>query len=219
LIESRSAGYFRSVRLGVLDIGSNAAQLQIVDLAAGAAPLPALRVKFPTLLSEEISESGAISEAGVQRVSRAVSDAVDAATRHGVDQWYPFVTSAVRDAANREQVFAAIEAVAGIRPQFLSGEEEARLTYLAARRWYGWSAGPLLVLDIGGGSMEIALGRDATPELAISLPIGAGRLTRQLLTSDPPARKQIKAARHFVRHTRRPGCGRARCRRHGLADR
>ncbi|WP_332874723.1 Ppx/GppA phosphatase family protein [Lentzea terrae] len=63
----------------------------------------------------------------------------------------------MRDATNREEVVDRIQRVVGIRPQFLDGEQEARLTYLAAHRWYGWSAGRLLLFDIGGGSMEIAL--------------------------------------------------------------
>ncbi|PWK83617.1 hypothetical protein C8D88_11073 [Lentzea atacamensis] len=85
------------MRLGVLDIGSNSAQLQIVDVRPGAPPLPAHAVKEPTLLGEEILPDGSISDDGVGRVVRAVADAVTAAARHGVDQLYPFATSAVRD--------------------------------------------------------------------------------------------------------------------------
>ncbi len=59
------------------------------------------------------------------------------------------------------------------------GTEEARATFLAARRWYGWSAGTLAVFDIGGGSLEIAVGRDEEPEIALSVPVGAGRMTRR----------------------------------------
>lgn len=195
------AGTGTYMRLGVLDIGSNAAQLQIVDLAAGSPPLPAHAVKNPTLLSDEITEAGAITPNGIERVSSAVSDAVQVAGQQHVNQLYPFVTAVIRDAANREQVLDQIEAAAGVRPQFLTGEQEARLTYLAVHRWYGWSAGRLLLLDIGGASMEVALGRDAMPQLAISLPLGARRLTDQFLASDPPTRKQIKAARRHIRDT------------------
>ncbi|GHH27994.1 Ppx/GppA phosphatase family protein [Lentzea cavernae] len=189
------------MRLGVLDIGSNSAQLQVVDVRPGAPPLPAHSVKHPTLLGEEIEPDGSISPAGVGRVVRAVADAVAAAYRHGVDQLYPFATSAVRDATNRDEIVDLVEAEVGLRPQFLSGEHEARLTYLAAHRWYGWSVGRLLVLDIGGGSMEIALGRDADPELAVSLPLGAGRLTRAFLEHDPPRRSELRALRRHVRET------------------
>jgi exopolyphosphatase/guanosine-5'-triphosphate,3'-diphosphate pyrophosphatase len=100
-----------------------------------------------------------------------VTRAVEAAECQAIDMLYAFVTSAVRDATNRDQVLDQIEGEAGIRPQYLSGDEEARLTYLAVHLWYEWSAGRLLLLDIGGGSMEIALGRDAEPQLAISLPL------------------------------------------------
>ncbi|MGW4488354.1 Ppx/GppA phosphatase family protein [Amycolatopsis sp. NPDC004368] len=137
-------------------------------MSAGAPPLPAHAVKEPPLVAEELLVNGALGETGIARVAEAVGRAVDAAVRMGVDQLYPFVTAAIRDAANRDEVIDRIQAVSGIRPQFLSGQEEARLTYLAARRWYGWSAGRLLLVDIGGGSMELVLGRDVEPEPALS---------------------------------------------------
>ena len=114
-----------------------------------------------------------------------------------------FTTSAVRDAANRDLILDRVEAEAGVRPQYLSGEAQARLTYLAVHQWYGWSAGRLLILDIGGGSMEIVLGRDAEPEFAMSLPLGAGRLTRAFLPDDPPGREQVAALRQYVNATLR----------------
>lgn len=189
------------MRLGVLDIGSNSAQLQIVDVSAGAPPLPAHAVKEPTVLGEELLPDGSLSEEGTRRVADAVTRAMAAARQFEVDYLYPFVTAAVRDATNRDEIIDRIERQAGVRPQFLSGEQEARLTYLAAHRWYGWSAGRILLLDIGGGSMEIVLGRDVEPELAISLPLGAGRLTRAFLPDDPPAQQQLKALRKHVRNT------------------
>jgi exopolyphosphatase/guanosine-5'-triphosphate,3'-diphosphate pyrophosphatase len=189
------------MRLGVLDIGSNSAQLLVVDARPGAPPLPAHAVKEPTLLGELIEPDGSIAENGVQRVAEAVARAVIAAQCYGVDQLYPFVTAAIRDATNRDEVVERIGQVAGVPPQFLSGQQEARLTYLAVHHWYGWSAGRILMLDIGGGSMEIVLGRDAEPDLAVSLPLGAGRLTRQFLHDDPPAREQVKRLRRHVRDT------------------
>jgi len=136
---------------------------------------------------------GAIKPAGVDRVVEAVNRAMNEARRLGVQQLYVFTTSAVRDAANRDLILDRVEAEAGVRPQYLSGVDEARLIYLAVHQWYGWSAGRLLILDIGGGSMEIVLGRDAEPELAMSLPLGAGRLTRLFLPDDPPSRNQLAA--------------------------
>ncbi|MBN6041920.1 Ppx/GppA phosphatase family protein [Amycolatopsis sp. 195334CR] len=190
------------MKLGVLDIGSNCAQLQIVDATPGAPPLPALAIKEPTRLAEEL-EDGALSEAGTERVVHAVCQAMVAARQNHVEELFVYATSAIRDASNRDSVLDRIEAEAGIRPQFLTGEDEARLTYAAAHRWYGWAAGRILLLDIGGGSLEIALGRDAKPELALSLPLGAGRLTRAFLPDDPPSRAQLRDLRRHVRSTLR----------------
>jgi exopolyphosphatase / guanosine-5'-triphosphate,3'-diphosphate pyrophosphatase len=187
------------MRLGVLDIGSNSAQLQVMDIREGAPPLPTHAVKHPTLLGEAFESDGSIGTAGVDRVVGAVAATMEAARGLDVRQLYVFVTSAVRDATNRELVIARIEREAGIRPQFLSGAQEARLTYLAARRWYGWSAGRLLLLDIGGGSMEVVLGRDSEPELAVSLRLGAGRMTRAYFAQDPPGRVAVKTLRRHVR--------------------
>ncbi|HVV09265.1 Ppx/GppA phosphatase family protein [Amycolatopsis sp.] len=189
------------MRLAALDIGSNSAQLQVVDISSGAPPLPAHAVKEPTLLGEELQADGSLSEEGAQRAATAVRRAVESATRLGVEQLYPFVTAAIRDATNRAEVIDLIEAESGIRPQHLSGEQEAQLTYFAAHRWYGWSAGRLLLIDIGGGSMELVLGRDVEPTLAVSLPLGAGRLTRAFCTTDPPRRGELKAIRRHVRGT------------------
>jgi exopolyphosphatase/guanosine-5'-triphosphate,3'-diphosphate pyrophosphatase len=189
------------MRLGVLDIGSNSAQLQVVDAYAGAPPLPTYAVKEPTLLGGAFEPDGSIDAEGVDRVVAAVSATMRTAERFGVDQLYAFVTSAVRDATNREEIMARLEHEAGVRPQFLTGEDEARLTYHAAHRWYGWQAGRVLLLDIGGGSMEIVLGRDAEPELAVSLPLGAGRLSRAFLPDDPPKRCQLRQLRQHVRDT------------------
>ncbi|GAB3403279.1 Ppx/GppA family phosphatase [Flindersiella endophytica] len=184
-----------------MDIGSNSAQLQVVDVIPGAPPLPTHAIKEPTLLAEAMNEHGEIDESGLARLTDAVARGMVAVERLGVGELYIFATSAVRDARNRDEAVRRVEAASGLRLQFLSGEEEARLTYLAVRRWYGWSAGRLLVLDIGGGSMEIVLGRDAEPDFAVSLPLGAGRLTRAYLRGDPPTRKQIKALRKHVRET------------------
>jgi exopolyphosphatase / guanosine-5'-triphosphate,3'-diphosphate pyrophosphatase len=81
----------------------------------------------------------------------------------------------------------------------LTGADEARLTFLAARRWFGWSAGTLLVADIGGGSLELAQGMDEDPDVAVSLPLGAGRVTRDLLPGDPPSPDAVREARRLVR--------------------
>jgi exopolyphosphatase/guanosine-5'-triphosphate,3'-diphosphate pyrophosphatase len=98
-------------------------------------------------------------------------------------------------------VLARVRAETGVDLQVLPGADEARLTFLAVRRWFGWSAGRLLVLDIGGGSLELACGIDETPDIALSLPLGAGRLTRERLAGDPPTPEQVEALTDYVDKT------------------
>ncbi|WP_424187381.1 Ppx/GppA phosphatase family protein [Actinokineospora sp. G85] len=197
-------------RLGVVDVGSNAAQLLVVDGRTGSAPLASYSMKRPTGLADEIEADGALSAEGVRRVVRATSAVVGRARSLEVAELFVFATSAVRDAANRDEVVDAIRAATGLRPQFLTGEDEARLTYHAVHRWYGWSAGRLLLLDIGGGTVEIVLGRDAEPELTMSLPLGAGRMTRNFLHADPPTDKQVRRVAKHVREGLREAVERLR---------
>ena len=117
----------------------------------------------------------------------------------GVEDFLAFATSAVRDAVNGDDVLARIQDRTGARIRVLSGENEARLTFLAARRWFGWSSGQLLVVDIGGGSLEIGAGQDEEPEAVMSLPLGAVRLTRDWFTADPPPPDEVRAVRKHVR--------------------
>jgi exopolyphosphatase / guanosine-5'-triphosphate,3'-diphosphate pyrophosphatase len=118
--------------LGVLDIGSNSAQLQVVEARPGVPPLPTHAVKEPVLLGQAFGPAGSIDAAGIERVVQAVDRAMHAARRLGVQQLYVFTTSAVRDAANRDVVLDRVEAQVGVRPQFLSGHDEARLVRLGA---------------------------------------------------------------------------------------
>ena len=90
--------------------------------------------------------------------------------------------------------------------QVLTGEDEARLTFLAVRRWFGWSAGRLLVLDIGGGSLELASGIDEDPEVALSLPLGAGRMTRRFLPAARDGGRPDLAALDRARRARARTC-------------
>ncbi|WP_432013919.1 Ppx/GppA phosphatase family protein [Streptomyces sp. HD1123-B1] len=187
------------MRLGVLDVGSNTVHLLVVDAHPGARPLPAHSHKAELRLAELLDGDGAIGPEGVERLVTVVQEALQAAEDKGVEDVLPFATSAVREAANADDVLARVAEETGVRLQVLSGADEARLTFLAARRWYGWSAGKLLVLDIGGGSLEIAYGIDEDPDAAVSLPLGAGRLTASWLPGDPPDPADVRALRRHVR--------------------
>lgn len=187
------------MRLGVLDVGSNTVHLLVVDAHPGARPLPAHSHKVDLRLAQLLDSDGAIGPEGVDRLITTLQGALQAAEDKGVEELVPFATSAVREATNADEVLARVRAETGADLQVLSGEEEARLTFLAARRWFGWSAGKLLVLDIGGGSLEIAYGMDEEPDACVSLPLGAGRLTAGWLPEDPPDPAAVKALRRHAR--------------------
>ncbi|MGH3715083.1 MAG: hypothetical protein ACRDT4_16705 [Micromonosporaceae bacterium] len=180
------------MRLGVLDVGSNTVHLLVVDAHRGGHPWPAYSEKSVLRLAEQILPSGELSESGADALVAAVASARDHAQRLKTDDLLAFATSAVRDASNCAGVLARVLDETGVQLDVLSGDDEARLTFLAVRRWFGWSAGRLLVLDIGGGSLEIASGIDELPDLALSLPLGAGRLTRERLDGDPPSAEQVE---------------------------
>jgi exopolyphosphatase / guanosine-5'-triphosphate,3'-diphosphate pyrophosphatase len=186
------------MRLGVLDVGSNTVHLLVVDAHRGAHPWPALSEKTVLRLAERIGPTGRLREDGADALVEAVRSARAAARRHGARELLAFATSAVRDAKNSAEVLARVREETGVDLHVLSGADEARMTFLAVRRWFGWSAGRLLVLDIGGGSLEIAAGVDEVPDTALSLPLGAGRLTRERLTADPPAPSEIDKLRGYA---------------------
>lgn len=190
------------MRLGVIDVGSNTVHLLVVDAhSAGARPLPAMSHKIALRLSEHVEDGGTIGPDGADTLVRFVRECLEVAEDQGVEELMGFATSAIREAPNGQAVLDRVAAETGVRLEVLSGEDEARWTFLAARRWAGWSAGTLLLIDIGGGSLELAHGMDEEPDVALSIPLGAGRVTRDLLPGDPPtpevvreARKQIRAA-------------------------
>ena len=187
------------MRLGVIDVGSNTVHLLVVDAHPGAQPLPASKHKIDLRLSEHVTEEGLIDEGGRDQLADFVQECLDVAEDQGVEDLSGFVTSAIREAPNGDDVLATVMERTGVVLDVLSGEEEARLTFLAARRWFGWSAGTLLVADIGGGSLELAQGMDEDPDVAVSLPLGAGRVTRDLLAGDPPSSDVVREARKKVR--------------------
>lgn len=187
------------MRLGVLDVGSNTVHLLVVDAHPGAHPDPVRSHKTELQLAELLQDDGSLGPDGISALVDAVASARAEAKKEGVEDLVAFATSAVREATDSAEVLARVREDAGVDLEVLPGEDEARLTFLAVRRWFGWSAGRLLCLDIGGGSLELAVGMDEEPEVALSLPLGAGRLTRERLTEDPPRRKDIAALREHVR--------------------
>jgi exopolyphosphatase/guanosine-5'-triphosphate,3'-diphosphate pyrophosphatase len=187
------------MRLGVLDIGSNTGHLLVVDAHGGAAPMPASSYKEPLRLAEHLDPDGAVTQEGVAALAEFVGNALELAEDKGCEETYAFATSAVREASNADEVLDHVQATTGKQIAVLSGEAEARLTFLAVRRWFGWSSGRLGVFDIGGGSLEIAAGAAEAPEVAWSLPLGAARLARAHFEGGRPDDATLRELRRTIR--------------------
>ena len=187
------------MRLGVLDVGSNTIHFLVVDAYQGARPTPVFSHKAELRLGDHLEDGNLLSQKIETQLRAFIREAQQIAEDKGVEEMLAFATSAVRDAANGDEVLARIRGETQAEIQVLPGIDESRLTFLAARRWFGWSSGKVLMLDIGGGSLEIASGVDEEPDVAISLPLGAGRLTRDWFTGDPPPPAEIRQLRKHVR--------------------
>jgi len=186
------------VRLGVLDVGSNTVHLQVVDASPGARPNPNINYKEEVRLAEYLSADGFLSAEGTRLLREAIRRSLNEAKKVETEELLPFATSALREAKNGPDIIAKINEDFQIDLQVLSGEDEAKITFLAARRWYGWSSGRLLMVDIGGGSLELAVGVNEVPDVAVSLPLGASRLTKDHLDGDPFSKKSIRNLRDHI---------------------
>jgi exopolyphosphatase / guanosine-5'-triphosphate,3'-diphosphate pyrophosphatase len=186
------------MRLGVLDVGSNTVHLQVVDTSPGARPNPTFNYKEELRLTQYINEDNLVSDEGIEKLRSSIKRAIEQSASVQTQELLPFATSALREAGNGEKIINSINKDFHIDLQVLTGEEEAKLTFLAARRWFGWSSGRLLVIDIGGGSLEMAVGIDEAPEIATSLPLGAARLTKDFLKGDPYTDKSLRALRDHI---------------------
>ncbi|WP_347037739.1 Ppx/GppA phosphatase family protein [Glutamicibacter halophytocola] len=187
------------MRLGVLDIGSNTVHLLLVDAYPGARPVPYASHKRPLSLVRYLNEYGAITEEGQQELISFINEAVKFAGGHQVEDFMAFCTSAIRESSNGSSVLDRVKTETGVSLLELTGEEEAGMTFYSVRRWFGWSSESILNLDMGGGSLELAWGTDEFPQTAYSVPLGAGRLTREWLPNDLPSIKEVKELRTYVR--------------------
>jgi exopolyphosphatase / guanosine-5'-triphosphate,3'-diphosphate pyrophosphatase len=187
--------------MAVLDVGSNTVHLLIVDAYAGAAPVPAMSQKYELRLAEQLKNDGDLKKSSVKSLIEVLHECNKFIEEHDCDELLAFATSAIRESKNSDSILEKIKTETGIDLQVLDGEHEAILTFLAVRRWFGWSSGRLLVADIGGGSLEVAIGADEHPELAMSTPLGAGRLTRDFFTTETPSTDEMKSMRDYIKNT------------------
>jgi len=177
------------VRVAAVDCGTNSTRLLVSD-GQGRALDRRMQI---TRLGEGVDRAGRLDPAAVERTAVALAEYRRAAEDLSVDRLRAVATSAARDAANRDDFFAAAEAALGTRPELLSGEEEGRLSFLGATAELGPSGGPYLVVDIGGGSTEFVLGTTAA-EAVLSVDLGCVRITERYLHGDPPRPEELSQA-------------------------
>ncbi|MBA2436978.1 MAG: Ppx/GppA family phosphatase [Acidimicrobiia bacterium] len=180
--------------VAAIDCGTNSTRLLIARGDDGHVETLERQATI-TRLGAGVDATGALDPAAVARTLEVLGRYRAVMEDHGVDRVRISATSAARDAANREELFGAATEVMGIRPELLSGDEEARLSFVGATAELDPAHGPFLVVDIGGGSTEFAVGPGGgAPEGATSVDIGCVRLTEQYLHRDPPAPEELAAA-------------------------
>ncbi|MFC7344418.1 exopolyphosphatase [Saccharopolyspora griseoalba] len=189
------------MKLGLLDIGSAAARLEVVDLDDPRMPRAAWSAKARTRLAEHTLVSGEVTEEGAQQAVRAVRYCVRAAEEAAPDALIAYGTAAVRDATNAAELRERLGAAAGVQVRALSPSDEAAVAHHAARRWRGRSGRALTTVDIGGGTTDVVTGTGERPPEVVTLPFGAARLTRSYLPDDPPRPEQVAELDELLRAT------------------
>jgi len=182
------------MRTAVDDIGTNSTRLLIADLENGRVTDELERRSTVTRLGAGVDSDGRLSDAGMQRVYATIGDYQNLIESHGAAQRRAVLTSAVREAANGGQFAHVIEERFNLTPYVLSGDEEARLTFLGATSERDASDGtPTAVLDIGGGSTEIVIGSGREAAFHLSTKAGVVRQTERHLHTDPPTAAELDA--------------------------
>lgn len=184
------------MRVGVVDIGSNSTRLLIAEIAADGRIVELDRRSQVTRLAEGVDANGRLAPDAIARVEATLTAyrvALDGA-QVAADARVAVLTSAVRDAADGDAFTAAVRERHGLRARTLSGDDEARLTFLGAIHGRADAAtGPVLVCDIGGGSTELVVGDRGAVEVHASLRLGVVRQTERHIAHDPPRPDELQA--------------------------
>ncbi len=171
-----------------IDCGTNSTRLLIGD-----GTTTVVRLMRITRLGEGVDAAGELAPAAIERVMVVLREYAELLGEHGVQRVRMTATSAARDARNRDEFFDQAEAIIGVRPELLTGLEEGQLSFRGATADLDPADGPFLVVDIGGGSTEFAVG-SATCEGALSTDMGCVRFTEKYIESDPPRPEELLAA-------------------------
>jgi exopolyphosphatase/guanosine-5'-triphosphate,3'-diphosphate pyrophosphatase len=190
--------------LGAIDCGTNSTRLLVAEAGragvADATTTVERRMQI-TRLGQGVDATGALAPEAVDLTLAVLREYRDALDRHGVEQVRMTATSAARDATNREIFFEPADAIVGTAPELLSGDEEGRLAFAGATAELDPARGPFLVVDIGGGSTEFAVGAGGggSPDGVVSVDVGCVRVTEKFLHRDPPAPEELSQALSVVR--------------------
>jgi exopolyphosphatase/guanosine-5'-triphosphate,3'-diphosphate pyrophosphatase len=184
------------MRIAAIDCGTNSIRLLIADVVSGKV-VDVVRTMIVVRLGEGVDQTRQFSQAALQRTFAAVDVYAELIREHNPQVIRFVATSASRDVANRDEFFNGVKSRLGIEPTVITGEEEARLSFLGATSGLGEDVSaptaPYLVVDIGGGSTEFVLG-EVSPVAAISTDVGCVRMTERHLRDDPPTPAQIAEA-------------------------
>ena len=186
------------MRVAVVDIGTNSTRLLVADVGADGVEELDRRSRV-TRLGDGVDASGRLGEKPQRRVLDTLADYAESIERHDCERRIAVLTSAVRDAENGSAFADAVRDRFGLDARTLSGDEEARLTYLGATAARDGNATPLLVADIGGGSTELVTGARGEMDFHVSTQAGVVRHSERFLRDDPPAREDVEALARDVR--------------------
>lgn len=181
------------MRVAAIDVGTNSTRLLVAEEAPGGFRPLERRMQI-TRLGEGVDGTRRLSRGALERTLGVIADYAATCGELEVERLRVAGTSAVRDARNRDEFFAGVEALTGTAPELLSGEQEALITFAGATSDLA-AGGEVMVVDIGGGSTELITGRAGAPERFVSLDIGCVRLFEKHLASDPPAAHELAALR------------------------
>jgi exopolyphosphatase/guanosine-5'-triphosphate,3'-diphosphate pyrophosphatase len=183
------------MRVAAIDVGTNSTRLLVAEALADGFRALERRLSI-TRLGEGVNERRVLSPRALERTLRAIADYAAVCGEYEVTKLRVTGTSAVRDAHNRAAFFEGVRKLTGTEAEVLTGEAEARATFLGALSDLTGGA-PVLVVDIGGGSTELIVGREV-PERLVSLDVGCVRMLEKHLVSDPPAPEELEALRTEV---------------------
>src|SRR5204863_1657207 len=186
------------IRVSAIDIGSNSIRQTIADVSPTGVIRVVDEMKAAPRLGAGLYERGTLSEISIQNALTVLSRMATLANQLGVKRTEVVATSAVRDAANGDQFLALVREETGLKVKVLHGDDEARLAFRSALAHFDLAVGRAVVMDIGGGSLELALSADGLVERLISFPFGALRLTEEYL--HPGDKKGLRKLRKHVRN-------------------